>query len=483
MSIQKSIKSLVSDSLIYGIAGVISRFIGFFLTPLYTRVYSPSDYGVLGMLNNGYMLVTIILILALDNSTARWFYDTDDYADRKSSINTWLWFYLFFSLAATFTLFISAHFISRLLFGNSSEGYLYIRILSITLPIMLWMGVANNVLRFERKVWPTVSLTLLYTLTLIGLNVVFVLILNWGLKGAFYAQLGAALFSMPFSIYLIRSWIGPISLFEFSRLKQMIRYSIPFVPASIAYWLVNLSGVFFVNAYLSKSEAGLYHIGISIAAVAGLGTTAFQQAWSPFAFSIINQPNARHIYANVFYLYVLGMGGSCMLVSLFAPEALILLTTPEYYNAAWVISILSFGYLAIGLTSIADLGTAIVKKTAPLGIVSVLSAVLLIILNILFIPAFGKEGAALSICISQFIVPFIMFYISQKVYPIPYNFKKAILASMLIIIASVSGRMIHTGQFFIDLSIKLLILLAVLLFLYIINKSYIKQAFLIFKQN
>ncbi|MFN4993034.1 MAG: hypothetical protein ACK5FU_00070, partial [Bacteroidota bacterium] len=107
MSIQKSIRSLVSDSLIYGMAGVISRFIGFFLTPLYTRVYSPADYGVLGILNNGYLLVTIILILALDNSTARWFYDTDDYADRKSSINTWLWFYLFFSLAATFTLFIS----------------------------------------------------------------------------------------------------------------------------------------------------------------------------------------------------------------------------------------------------------------------------------------------------------------------------------------------------------------------------------------
>ena len=97
----------------------------------------------------------------MDNSTARWFYDTDNNLERKKTINTWIWFYLIFSIVMALALFFGAHWLSALLFNHLTEGYIYIRILSITLPVMLWMGVANNVLRFERKVIPTVSLTLI----------------------------------------------------------------------------------------------------------------------------------------------------------------------------------------------------------------------------------------------------------------------------------------------------------------------------------
>lgn len=469
MSKAKSIKALASDSVIYGLSGVISRFIGVFLTPLYTRVYSPDDYGIMGVLNNGYTLVTLVLVLALDNSTARWFYDTNDKYDRRKSISTWVWFYLMFSIVAAVTLFSLSKQLSSLLFNGVGEGYVYIRILALTLPVMLWMGVANNVLRFERKVIPTVSLTLIYSLTLVGLNILFVLVFRWGLMGAFYAQLASGCVAMIVSVYLIKDWLGSFKLFDMQRLLAMIKYSLPFVPASIAYWLVNLSGVFFVNAYMSGAEAGLYQIGVSIAAVAGLATNAFQQAWSPFAFSIINNDNAKEVYAKVFYVYTLLVGTFCMLIALFTPEALVILTTPEYYDAGWVASILAFSYLAMGLTSIADIGTAIAKKTAPLGMISVVSAIVLVSLNLWLIPLFGKEGAACSILLSQFIVPVYMFYISQKVYPIPYEFKKITVIGLFIISASILGRLIHTGHFVYDIGLKMIILIVVALFFYYTN--------------
>lgn len=467
------LKSLFSDSLIYGISGVLSRFIGIFLTPLYTRVYLPSDYGIMGMLNNGYALVTIILVFALDNSTARWFYDSDDKQERKRTINTWLWFYLIFSLIACILFYVTAPVLSTLLFHNLEEGAIYIRLLGLALPMMVWMAVANNVLRFERKAIPAVILSLTYSLVLIAFSVVFVLYMKLGLLGAYYAQIVASFCSMILSLVLIKDWIGSIKLFEWSRWMAMIRYSLPFVPASIAYWLVNLSGVFFVNAYLSESEAGLYQIGTSIAAVVGLITLAFQQAWSPFAFSIINQPDAKDIYAKVFYIYVLLVGTFCMLISLFAPEALIILTTPKYYGAGWVASILAFSYLAIGLTSIADIGTAIAKKTAPLGFISVVSAIVLVVLNFQLIPSLGKEGAALAICISQFIVPIYMFYRSGKVYPIPYKFKMAIGITCYVIGASIAGRLVETGNVGVNIGIKLCILLVSVIVFYRFNKNHV----------
>ncbi len=466
-----SLRTLLNDSVIYGLSGVISRFISIFLTPLYTRVYLPSDYAVLGILNNGFALVSIILVFSLDNSTARWFYDIENADDRKRTINTWVWFYFTGSLLFAALFFITAPWVSELLFSDKVDAVPYIRLMALTLPLQMWLAIANNVLRFERKAVATVSMTLIYSLVLIGLNVLFVLVMDLGLIGAYYAQLLGAVVAMLMAVYMIRHWLGSWMYFEWTRLKAMVVYSFPFVPATIAFWLVNLSGVFFVNAYLNETETGLYQIGTSIAAAVGLATTAFQQAWSPFAFSIMHKEEAKTIYAKVLEIYVIVVGGFCLMVSLFAPEALMLLATPKYYDAAWVASILTFSYFAIGLTSIADLGTAIAKKTAPLGFISTVSAAVLVLLYMLLIPSFGKEGAAVAICFSQLIIPVYMFFKSKKVYPIPYNFKNTIALTALFASIAILGRLYVWQSIWVTFSIKFLMFLFVTSIMFWMYKS------------
>src|SRR5690606_14334632 len=138
MTLTKNLKLLVSDSLIYGISGILTRFIGVFLTPIYTRVYSPSDYGIIGVLTNGYFLISIILVLALDNSTARWFYDTEITKERKIIINTWLWFYLVFSLLAAVFFIVTADFWTNLLLPEYPESSYFIKLLAWSLPMLVW---------------------------------------------------------------------------------------------------------------------------------------------------------------------------------------------------------------------------------------------------------------------------------------------------------------------------------------------------------
>ena len=62
MTVLKNIKNLASDSMIYGLAGIATRVMGVVLTPLYTRVYSPEDYGVFGLVNNAYSLIALVLV-------------------------------------------------------------------------------------------------------------------------------------------------------------------------------------------------------------------------------------------------------------------------------------------------------------------------------------------------------------------------------------------------------------------------------------
>ncbi|MBA3986707.1 MAG: oligosaccharide flippase family protein [Flavobacteriales bacterium] len=475
MSVKVNLKILASDSLIYGFSGILSRFIGVFLTPIYTRVYSPDDYGIIGILGNGFILISILLVFSLDNSTARWFYDTENNQERKKIINSWLYFYLLASLFMAIFIFATSEYWAIQLLDGYPEGSYLIKLLAISLPLLVWPTVSVNILRFERKAKQAVFLSLFQSLVLIGLNVLFVLILRKGVQGVYYAQLAGAVLTLPLSLYFLRSWLGKPQWFNLRIFKDMIKYAIPFVPASLGYWAVNLSGVFFVNEYLPKSEVGLYQIGISIAALAGLATTAFQQAWSPFAFSILNHSDSKDVYAASLQLYVFIVGLICTIISVFAYEALVLLTTPQYYNAAIVASILTFNYFLMGLSNIAGLGASIAKKTAPLGLINLISAVLLVCLNFIFIPFLGKEGAAISIVISQLIIPVYMFRKSQILYPIPFKFGKNIKIFLIFITCSLIAYQLPSENFAYSILMKIALLTSAFVGLAWMNRNELKQ--------
>lgn len=425
MTVFQNLKNLASDSMIYGLAGVATRVMGVVLTPLYTRVYAPEDYGVFGLISNAYSLIAIILIFSLDNSTARWFYDTEDVEYRKKIISTWFWFYLTLSVFFGLFFYFTAHYWSQFVSYNSEQSILYIQILAFSLPVTVASVVAIKVLRFEKRPRSTVLLTFLQALLLIIANVIFVLILNQGLKGAFLAKLVASILMVPLAFYYLKRWIGKIKLFDFFLLGKMVKYSLPLLPAGLSIWIINLSAVFFLNGKVSDEDLGLFQIAFAIAGFSGIVVNAFQQAWSPFAFSIIDQENAKETYGKILLAYLLLIGSVTLLASLFSLEALMVIATPPYYGAAAIASILVFSSLFMGLTNIADIGSAISKKTAPLGIVYSISSVILILLNIYLIPLYGVYGAALSVCISQLLTPIFVFYFSQKSYPIPYDFVRA----------------------------------------------------------
>jgi O-antigen/teichoic acid export membrane protein len=455
VSLAANIKRLLSDSVIYGLSGVLTRFISVFLTPIYTRIYTPDDYGVISILTNGYILISIILVFSLDASTGRWFYDTNSSAERKKVINTWIWFYFFSSLIFGALLFFSAGYLQSRFLPNNYEGVFFIQLIAICLPLTIWSTVAINVLRLEMEAKKSVALSLIQSLLLIGLNILFVVILRMGLSGIYYAQLISTVILIPVSYFFIRKWIGSPSWFDPSLFRGMFKFAVPFIPASLGYWMVNLSGVFFLNEFLDQKEVGLYQIGISIASVAGLATTAFQQAWSPFAYSILDKPNAKQVFAISLQVYLLFVGMFCTFISVFSLEALKILTTPDYYEASLVASILTFNSLLIGLGSISTLGATIEKKTTPVGLIYLFSSLVLIGLNFLLIPLLGKEGAAYAVCISQLMIPAYMFWKSQQYYFIPYDFLKNAFILVVYVAVVFVSYWIDKDSFLISVLLKL----------------------------
>jgi O-antigen/teichoic acid export membrane protein len=71
VSVAKRVSQLGGETVIYGIAGTISRFIGIFLIPLYTRAFSPADYGQIAILTAFVTLLSTFIVLGLDSASGR----------------------------------------------------------------------------------------------------------------------------------------------------------------------------------------------------------------------------------------------------------------------------------------------------------------------------------------------------------------------------------------------------------------------------
>ena len=121
----QGIKNLITDSFVYGFANIVSRFIGFLLMPLYTRILTPQDYGVLNVINITLMLVTMFSVLGLDGASHIFFWDRKDENYRMSVFSTWFWSQAFTSIFLMIVLWLASNTLSLFLFNSSDYTSLF----------------------------------------------------------------------------------------------------------------------------------------------------------------------------------------------------------------------------------------------------------------------------------------------------------------------------------------------------------------------
>jgi O-antigen/teichoic acid export membrane protein len=429
MSVKKRLLQLASESAIYGISGVIGSFISIFLIPVYTRIFTPKDYGVISLLTVFTTLVGMLAVLALDNSSARWFYDTDDLKHRHTTISTWFWCQLTVSSILALGIVFLAPQISFWL-TNSPEYSNLVRLVAIGIPMATGSTVLNSWLRYQRRPTMSVVFSLSRTLANIGLIIVFVVILRRGLTGLFSANLIIATIFGIVSIVFLKNWVSPVT-FSRQRLRAMLHYALPLIPAALGLWVMMGMDRIMLEHFANISEVGLYSIAASVASLIGLITAAFTQAWGPFAYSILKEPESGQVYSKVLDLYSFFGCAVCTGLALYAPLILRLLTTKAYYPAASTVSFLAFGTLLNGSRFIASLGCGIVKKSIPSAISVAIGASMNLVLNLLLDPHFGRNGAAFATTLSWAASVVYLFWASQRHYPIPYRWLSALLPLIL----------------------------------------------------
>ena len=71
------LSSFFKDSVIYGIGNSLQKFISLMLIPIFTRVLSPEEYGVLSTLSTITYFISALAGLGLISATSRYFFKAE----------------------------------------------------------------------------------------------------------------------------------------------------------------------------------------------------------------------------------------------------------------------------------------------------------------------------------------------------------------------------------------------------------------------
>jgi O-antigen/teichoic acid export membrane protein len=436
----KHLRQLTKESVIYGFSGAMTAIVGIVLVPLYTKTFAPEQYGIIDIVTSTMNVLTILAVLGLDNSAHRWYWQHDDEQERRRTVATWAWSNIATNTFVGALIFAFAPVIARLL-SSSVANADYFRLGALTLPLGALAIVTSGWLRMRRQPYLAVVFTVTTNLAIVAMSILFVKFLHWGLHGVMWGLIAGDVAVTLMGLWLLRDVLRP-GLFDSALLPEMLRYSMPLLPAALAGWAITGAGRYFL-LYLTGTQGqhnvGLYAAGSKVATIAFLVTVAFQTAWGPFAMSLHKRVEAQQVYAGAMLLYVWVMGLLATAITLFARDILRVVTKPEYFSAEPVIGLLAFSFIFIGLKFISSIGLNIVKDTRPIGLAVSIAFIAFVGFALVLVPRYGIVGAALSTLLSQALIPLYLFQRAQRQYPVPYKFGTAGLILFIAALASWIG--------------------------------------------
>ena len=426
-----SVKSLGKESLIYGVGHVAARGVTFLLLPIYTNLFSLSDYGIISLVYAFLGFMNVILHYGLDASLLK-HYVPADIEERKSILtNAYASFLLTTIVFLLFLVFFRSD-ISGLLFGNPLPS-ITLMVAGILFFDVLW-SMHVLLLRAEGKPVFYTVVSFINVLLTLGLNILFVIYLKLGISGVLISNLitSGCIFFITFPIIIKRISITTLSVKQW---KRMMKFGLPFLPAGIFSMILELSDRYILRYLTNIETVGIYNAGYKLGMLMMLVVMGFNMAWQPYFLK--KEKNEREYVANV-TTYVLSALVFLWILILIWTDALVKLQFGEftffgdqYWASTQIVSIIAWAYIfhAIYLHQLPRV--YLLERSGLIAWIRGLGAVSNIILNILFIPEYGIVGAASATCISFILMAVFIFMLNRKLFAIKYEWKKILLITTL----------------------------------------------------
>ena len=430
------------DILTYGFMSALSQMSGLLLLPLFTRIFSVDEYGVIDIFAVFISLLTTGLQVALPSALARYFNDTKILHKKKQLISVSLIFILSIGLLSIFVISLFATSLAKILFDDQKYYTIIILGCWIALSNSL-ISLPNMILRLERKIITFNLINFLSTILYLILALYFVLVLKGGVEGVFAGQLMSTTISLFVALVLIRNYLTPNLAIE--PLKRALKYSLPLLPGVFVSWINSQADRILLLFIAGLGGVAIFGAAARISKIFTFLVLAFRQAWHPYSMLIIKSAERNEIYRRMLSFYTGIFVSLGLVLTAISPELFTVLVPEEYHHGYIVVPWL-IGAIALHQSaSLTNLGMLVSEKTAGISFASWISVMLNIIISLFLIQVFGIAGAAIGSFIAELVFTALLWRFSIQKSDVRFN-TKAILIMLFTYIAGVILLLLITAE-------------------------------------
>lgn len=423
------LRRLATTGAAYTAASIFSKLIAVALLPLYTRYLSPADYGAAEVLFAAVVAASIVIRLGVIEAVLRFYYKAGEEPGRVVAG----------SFAALFWLSTAAALIALPFAGPLSEALLdepapdLVRIAIGGLWVLTLHEYLLTLFRLEERARAFFTVTIANVLAAIGLTVALVVGQDEGARGLL---LGSYVSGGLFVLGLIVVHRRRLSLrVDRGLLRRMLRFGLPTMPAELSLYLLNFVDRIVIVRYVGLAEAGLYALAVKFAQAVNVLVRGFQLAWPPLAYSIRDDDEARRAYALIVTWFVAGCAFVVAGMWLLARWIARALAAPEFFQSYEAVGLISAAVTlyALYMVLVVILGrTGRTEFNFPATIAALVANVAL---NLILVPPLGIVGAGLALVASYVVVVGLMYWFTQRLFPVPYEWGR--LARVLLTASAV----------------------------------------------
>lgn len=388
-------------SLCYLIGNFFNKGLAFLTIPIFTRLLSTTDYGIINTYSSWAGILSMIVGFAMHMSIRNAFVDYKD--DTDSYLSTIIKFTLLSSLG--FMLIFYA--VVKIFRINISLSLVF---------ICLFHSVASSIIEdvscyFMMK-YNYIKRTILMILPNLISVCVAIFLISYILKKDLYLGkiIPEALTIIIFAIILSICYTK--KGFNTAYIKHALKISVPLILHGAALNILSNSDRIMITWLADASQAGIYSLVYSLGMVTYAITVSIDGIWIPWFTNKMKEKSYDEInYITKDYIklitYIM-----CGLI-IVSPEILKILASKSYWEGIKLIPIIivaNFLFFAYNIYSNLE---HYYKKSNQITALTILAAVLNLVLNYIFIPKFGYVAAAFTTAISYFVI-FILHSIYSK---------------------------------------------------------------------
>ncbi len=413
----------------YFTADMATKAIAFFSIPVYTTLMKPEDYGVYNAFFSLANLFTVLVSLNIFSSVGRYFYEEKDD------------FNIFFGTSLILTaivFFVNGSIIFT--FRNQMADYLGlpVNLLIFFIPMSIYQIFQvffRNVNVALKNSFKVSKVSLFFAIFSFLAAVLFLYILEGEkYKAPIYGYIIFAFLVVIYIIYDLKKYIK-FSWPKQEHIKYILSYSVPLIPYFLGdIILAQFDRIMILNIN-GASDSGLYSLAYNIGAILNAVTAALFSAWLPDYYKHMN--NKTYVdrdkdIARIFKIIIfLAIG-----LTFFSLEIGTIFANERYHEGLSLVPIIVLGYVIFALFQFYGIHTSYKKKTYWYSLMFLLSGVINIVLNKIFIPQYGYVAGAYTTVVSYFILMLLSVIIAKWGLKIPITPIKYIYYPILIYILS-----------------------------------------------